>query len=100
MSRAPTLWTNRPEHFSDLIMNRFFSTVVAVPTFHDQETNAERLTATGIGAALHPRRWTAEELVAAVERVRGGEFRDRCTSARSRIRELQSQQAKTILSFA
>ena len=74
--------------------------VVATPTFHDQETNAERLEATGLGAALHPRRWTAQELVAAVERVRAAEFRGPCAIARSRIRELQSQQAKTILSFA
>ena len=74
--------------------------VIAIPTFHDQETNAERLEATGLGAALPPRRWTAEELVAAVERVRGDDFHRRCTNARTQIREFQSRQARNILSFA
>jgi UDP:flavonoid glycosyltransferase YjiC (YdhE family) len=74
--------------------------VVAIPTFHDQETNAERLEATGLGAALHPRRWTPAELVAAVERVRGDDFRNRCAGASARIREMQAQQAQCILSFA
>jgi len=74
--------------------------VVAIPTFHDQETNAERLAATGLGAALDPRRWTAQELVAAVERVQGDDFGGRCASARRQIHELQSRQAQCILSFA
>lgn len=74
--------------------------VIAIRTFHDQETNAQRLEATGLGAALCPRRWTAEELLVAVNRVQGPEFRNRCTSARAQIRELRSQQAQTILSFA
>ncbi|MGH7140614.1 MAG: nucleotide disphospho-sugar-binding domain-containing protein [Pirellulales bacterium] len=74
--------------------------VVAIPTFHDQETNAERLTASGLGAALHPRRWTAEDLVAAVGRAQQDQSRDRCLHAEAQIREMQSRQGQSILSFA
>jgi UDP:flavonoid glycosyltransferase YjiC (YdhE family) len=74
--------------------------VVAIPTFHDQETNAERLRATGLGLALSPRGWTAADLLAAVDRVQGSDFRQRCGSARAQIREFQSQQSQNILSLA
>ena len=74
--------------------------VVAIPTFHDQETNAERLVATGFGAALPPRRWAGEDLIAAVERVRSDEFRERCTRARTQIHEFQAKQTRRIFSLA
>jgi UDP:flavonoid glycosyltransferase YjiC (YdhE family) len=74
--------------------------VVAIPTFHDQETNAERLQATGLGLPLSPQAWTTAELLTAVDRVQGSEFRERCAITRTRIRELQSQQVQSILSFA
>ncbi len=74
--------------------------VVAIPTFHDQETNAERLEATGLGWPLRPRGWTAADLLAAVDRVQGNDFRQRCGSARGQIYEFQSQQSQNILSLA
>lgn len=43
--------------------------VISVPTFHDQEINAERLEAVGFGARLPARRWNARQLMEAAERM-------------------------------
>lgn len=68
--------------------------VIAIPTFHDQEINAERLEATGLGARLPPRRWDARQLAALVKRAEEGDFRSATSAAAVRIAMAeQSQQA-------
>lgn len=68
--------------------------VIAIPTFHDQEINAERLEATGLGARLPPRRWDARQLAALVKRAEEGDFRSATSAAAARIAMAeQSQQA-------
>ncbi len=49
--------------------------VVGLPTFHDQETNMERVEALGWGEGLDPNRWRPADLHAALARVRSAECR-------------------------
>jgi UDP:flavonoid glycosyltransferase YjiC (YdhE family) len=66
--------------------------VIAIPTFHDQEINAERLEATGLGARLPPRRWDKGQLAALVQRAKDGDFRPATSAAVARIAMAQQSQ--------
>jgi UDP:flavonoid glycosyltransferase YjiC (YdhE family) len=48
--------------------------VVGIPTFHDQETNMDRVTALGWGVEVSPRRWREAELLKAVGAATLGQF--------------------------
>ncbi len=59
--------------------------VVGLPTFHDQETNMERVEALGWGAGLDPNRWRPADLHAALARVRTDECRAAVACGRAAI---------------
>lgn len=66
--------------------------VIAIPTFHDQEINAERLEATGLGARLPARGWNARQLAALVKRAADGDFRSATSAAAARIAMAEQSQ--------
>ena len=70
--------------------------VIAIPTFHDQEINAERLEATELGAALCPRRWLPAQLIASVQRIGQSETRSRCAEVRARLEQMLARQLTTL----
>ena len=70
--------------------------VIAIPTFHDQEINAERLDATGFGARLSALRWNARQLTALAERVQEPEFQRRAAAAAAQIAAAQARQQAAV----
>ena len=60
--------------------------IVGIPTWHDQEINLDRVEALGWGVQLRPFRWTPQELLKAVERVRQGDYQERAAKGRERTR--------------
>lgn len=60
--------------------------VVGIPTFHDQETNVERIEALRWGVGLHPIKWRGRDLLAAVDFVKNSEIREQVAIGSDRIR--------------
>lgn len=68
--------------------------VIAIPTFHDQEINAERLEATRLGTALLPQYWQDRDLKAAVRHVREPEVMRSCQASQSHFAAMEVCQKK------
>ncbi len=59
--------------------------IVGIPTFHDQETNMDRVTSLGWGAEIPPGRWRSQDLLRAVERVMDDEVAATMQAAKARL---------------
>lgn len=73
--------------------------VVAIPTFHDQEINVDRIEALQWGVGLHPTRWKPSDLLAAVRLVSGLEYQTAVSAGSDTVRrwEERFQQSDPLL---
>lgn len=59
--------------------------IVGIPTFHDQETNMDRVTALGWGVEVRPGGWRPDDVLAGVKRVLGDDFQATARDAQMRL---------------
>ncbi len=71
--------------------------IVGIPTFHDQETNMDRVTALGWGIEVRPGRWQPDDVLTAVKKVLEHEFQSSARIAQTLLTSYTRERAKELI---